>query len=536
MLSIVKIISKTKTQIILSEIESNKIALDCSEIIRFSNSFDIAIEFTSDIIAFRNHDYTWVSPNYNVATEYSPKIIKLNNGFYVQANICAGIWEVNSKYPKILYWRFNANFSKPLTVYSGEKNSKIITEANSSLDLKELPALLFSNTCAVEFSRSAIPFSSAACFTDHCDFDTLENLKVQRDFFKKQNIKVTKGFFLNHFSKRQDNASWQNNQDEILKWHEDGHELCYHSLSQSIKSNEDSFADFKNFVPPFNKSLVWIDHGYQPYNFSLFQNSKIDSKIYATILKEKNIKLLWNYIDSGTATNGVINQLNPNHFTLQSFLKGNKSLGNIKRFQALVKTIVFHFLSDDKTITLYKATAQMFKKILYQSSLRTIPLFLITFAKLLGLILPVFFSWKTNKKKPFRLAKYSPLLFKHTIDQKQFAIFQTVEMIDFTSSLAKENIDLLIEESGIFIAHTYFSDSIVYHNGKLLTESNTVDINVSKNFDYLARKIIEKQIWNPTLSQLYHYFEDLNSLVFDVDKNGCIFVKNKESIAVREVQ
>jgi hypothetical protein len=178
----------------------------------------------------------------------------------------------------------------------------------------------------------------------------------------------------------------------------------------------------------------------------------------------------------------------------------------------------------------------MFKKILYQSSLRTIPLFLITFAKLLGLILPVFFSWKTNKKKPFRLAKYSPLLFKHTIDQKQFAIFQTVEMIDFTSSLAKENIDLLIEESGIFIAHTYFSDSIVYHNGKLLTESNTVDINVSKNFDYLARKIIEKQIWNPTLSQLYHYFEDLNSLVFDVDKNGCIFVKNKESIAVREVQ
>jgi len=56
-------------------------------------------------------------------------------------------------------------------------------------------ALLFPLDEGIEISRSKIPFSAIACFTDHCDFDTLRNLKQQRQFFKTYNIRITKGFF-----------------------------------------------------------------------------------------------------------------------------------------------------------------------------------------------------------------------------------------------------------------------------------------------------------------------------------------------------
>ena len=94
---------------------------------------------------------------------------------------------------------------------------------------------------------------------------------------KVSGISITKGFFLNHFSKRSDNASWQNESDEFKKWVADGHELAYHSLSQSIKSKEESVTDFVNFKSVAN-TVTWIDHGYQPYNFSLIENTKIVSQ------------------------------------------------------------------------------------------------------------------------------------------------------------------------------------------------------------------------------------------------------------------
>jgi hypothetical protein len=56
----------------------------------------------------------------------------------------------------------------------------------------------------------------------------------------------------------------------LTKWKEDGHELCYVTVAID-KIRKDSFDDF------FNRRLqmeTWIDHGYQPYNLSLFQNRR----------------------------------------------------------------------------------------------------------------------------------------------------------------------------------------------------------------------------------------------------------------------
>lgn len=514
---------------------NNKIVL-LQSAISIPSCFTIEITFDHDIKLIRDHDYQWVDINQNrLVNEFAPKILRLSNGFYVQANLNLGIWEVNSRNPKQLLWHFNPQFSKPITQYTGANNAKVVIQASSNVTFEELPALLFTKSGGLELSRSTIPFSAVACFTDHCDFDTATNLTVQRTFFKERNIRTTKGFFLNHFSKRDANASFERQSFELDLWKQDGHELCYHSLSQSIKSDDESRADFTNFVPPFSDIPVWIDHGYQPYNFSLFQNSTWKSNDYEQLLQSKGISILWNYIDSGTATRGVINQLNPTHFTLDAFLKGTRHLGVLKRFQALLKTIVFHFLNDDDTISKYKSTALLFKKIVYQKQFKSALQFCKNLSILFFTIAKVFVSWKKNKSFPFKLARYTPLFFKHTIENEEFVVFQTVEVIDFEKALCKENLDLLIKECGIFIAHTYFSDSIPYHTGTMMNEKNQIRPEVIPVFDYLSDAIQSQKIWNPTLSELQHHLQNYQQMVFDVSEDGLIYIKNTNPIAHRNV-
>ncbi|QIH39536.1 hypothetical protein G7A72_12235 [Flavobacterium sp. Sr18] len=527
-----------KKEIVFDENQKHKMSIDIGNLnLSNFNAFDIEIVFTIPISKFRNHDYTWITcPVDCVANQYSPKIIQLSNGFFVQANITNGIWEVNKNNARVLLWRFNPEMSSPMALYLGSKYEKVIVQTEQNFNFKEHPALLFISNEAIEISRSKIPFSAIAVFTDHCDFDTALNIALQRTFFKENAIKISKGFFLNHFSKRPDNASFQNDAEELTKWKEDGHELCYHSLSQSIKSEKDSFDDFYCFVPPFTDVETWIDHGYQPYNLSLFQNRKVANKVYEDALQQKNIRTLWNYIDSGTATSGVINQLNVQHFTLSRFLIGNKDLYLIKRMQLMIKNIIFHYYNDDALLLQYKSTATHFKKLFFQKKAGSLLPLLKNAFKLSAAILYVFIFWKRSKIKPYKLAKYQPILFKHRIFEKEFYIFQTLEMVDFKKALSKKNIDDLIEEKGMFIAHTYFSVPMSYHKGRMFATPNTIDTVVAGNFNYLGAKIVNNEIWNPTLSELVEYWSNFDTVVLDIDLNGVVFVKNKTDLNYRKVK
>lgn len=512
-----------KTVIDLSEIN----LLDC-------NSFDIKIVFSEAIVQFRSHDYIWKKLKTSfIANEFSPKIIKLQNDQIVQANITSGIWEINQNNPTVLLWRFNPELSSPITNYVGNDNRRNLSQAKQKFNFVESPKLLFPKNEAIELSRSKCPFVAIACFTDHCDFDTPENLAIQREFFKEHQIKITKGFFLNHFSKREENASFQNQNEELLKWHNDGHELCYHSLSQSIKSNAESFEDFRQFIPPLDNIKVWIDHGYQPYNFSLFKNNNIAEEDFSIILKQKKIKILWNYIDSGTATNGVINQFNTEQFTLSGFLNGNKDLSLIKKTQLIIKNIIFHYYKDEDLILRYKNVATYFKKVFFKRDVKLFFPLIKDFFKLYISIFPVFLCWKTNKNTPYKLAKYSPILFKHNISDSEFYIFQTLEMLDFKKSLSQENINALINEKGVFIAHTYFSVPMKYHKGKLFSTPKKIDKNVAERFKFLSNKIKSNEIWNPTLTELIEYWQGFEKVVIDVDDNGFVFLKNDSDLIFR---
>lgn len=517
--------------------QTYKVVLDLSQVTLLDcNSFDIKIVFLEAVVQFRNHDYTWKKLKTNfIANEFSPKIIKLQNNQIVQANITTGIWEIDLNNPTVLFWRFNPESASPITNYVGNKNKKIILQARQKFEFIEKPSLLFPLNEAIELSRSKNPFTAIACFTDHCDFDTVENLVLQRKFFKEHQIKITKGFFLNHFSKRENNASFQNQKEELLKWHNEGHELCYHSLSQSIKSDTESFKDFKQFNSPLHDIKVWIDHGFQPYNFSLLKKNNIKEEEFSTILKNKKINVLWNYIDSGTATEGVINQFNTEHFTLSSFLKGNNDSGLIKKIQLMIKNIIFHYCNNEDVILLYTQTALNFKKVFYQKKLSLIFLLFKNFFKLSISIFSVFLFWNSNKIKPYKLAKYSPVLFKHNIAENEFYIFQTIEMLNFKKSLSEKNIDLLINEKGVFVAHTYFSVPMEYHSGKLFLSPTKIDEKVAERFRFLSEKIKNNEVWNPTLSELIEYWQGFEKIVFDIDIEGNLFEKSNSGLLMRKV-
>jgi len=95
---------------------------------------------------------------------------------------------------------------------------------------------------------------------------------------------------------------------------------------------------------------------------------------------------------------------------------------------------------------------------------------------------------------------------------------------------------LFIKESGLFIAHTYFSAPLNYHRGKLFETENKIDREVEKRFKYLSEKIKSDDIWNPTLQELVTQLQKLKEVIFDCDENGEVFiVKKDDAIISRQV-
>lgn len=531
--SITLIKENSNNNLSFAYINKHQIEIDSANL--GSTSMTIQVVFTDAIELFRNHDYTWKPIKGKLISNwYAPKIIRLQNNQMVQANQHNGIWEIDSKNPRILLWHFNLKGSKPIVQYDF-KNTKQVSKATSLVIFHKPLMLLFPNRTGIEISRSKIPFAAITCFTDHCDFDTLSNLKLQRLFFKRHNLKITKGFFLNNFSKRPLTACAELHSDELKAWLEDGHELAYHSLSQSLRPNNSKFDDFKIFKPPFSNITTYIDHGYQPYNFSTYKNYQDIENDYGSHLKKRHIVNFWNYIDSGTAAKGVINQLNPNHFTLNSYYQGIRNFKFKDRVHMLIKNIIFHYYSDDLGLVTYRSFVRYFKTLKRKKSYKDHQKMICNTFKILRLLFPVFLFWKSKKNEVYPLARFTPVKFDHDINHATFSAFQTLELIDFRNGLCKANIDLLIKEKGLFIAHTYFSAPLSHHTGKLFGSNDKIDKQVKRNFAYLSQMIKNQHIWNPTLDEFLMYLKKLRLVSFTCNEFGEIVIEDFNRLKFREV-
>jgi len=487
----------------------------------FSEACFLEFVFDAPITAFQNHAYRWeVLPSKHpvFCGLMVPKVIRLAHGQLIQATIQGGHWELHARYPNRLRWWFYPEKAQVLTRYTGAHQERQLESVAGVGPLPALPGLLFC-TQYVSWSRAPIPFAATACFTDHCDFDTPENLETQRQFLQECGIRVTKGMFVHHFSKREDNASWEREAALLQAWANDGHELAYHSLTQSIRDQEAAFQEFETTIPPVSMP-TWIDHGYQPYNLSLYAHQGKSDAWMGQQLSHKNITNLWNYVDCGTATKGVLNQLNPQHFTLKAYHKGNRTLGGVTRLSLLLKAILFHYYAQESLIRQYKSLASQFKAVVFRRQWRQFPEFVKKMIHVTGPLSKVLFRWGSRGSESFPLARYQTLFFEYTIATHPVSIFQTVEMVDFERALCPTNIDDLIADSGVFIAHTYFSVPLAYHTGRLLLNDQTVQPKVRSNFEYLGEKIRGQVVWNPTLDEWMAYVKGFTKTVLTCDASG----------------
>ncbi|MFM2229291.1 MAG: hypothetical protein RL607_549 [Bacteroidota bacterium] len=496
--------------------------------------FVLVLTFQAPIQRVRNHDYRWIKvENTAVIPEFANKILQLEDGTYVQSSTTQGIWVLHAKRPHELQWYFHPEEAEALTVYSGALNYKTRVGANSPA-MTQLPDVLFSKTSALELSRTPIPFVGTVCFTDHCDYDTEENLKTQRTFLKEVGVKVTKGFFLHHFSKRESNASWQNQSEELLEWTKDGHELAYHSLSQSIKNDSESQEAYLNFKAPLPNIPVWIDHGFQPYNWSVYQNTGYTEAAWQVPMEQQAIRVFWNYMDTGRAASGIVNMLNNQQFTLASYRHSIQNQSFKKRLENVVKAIVFY--ADNNAVRIRKyidalSALRLLKKTKH-------PKYFISFCRnafpVIWKVL-LFLLQKQKQRKSFPLANFAPVFFQHQLGNQVYTVFQSVELVDFVTGLSQENIDLLIQESGILVAHTYFSVDMPHHHGRLLEHESKIATVPGRNFQYLGQQIRDQKLWNPTLSELVNAWKKFSTVRLDIDELGVTFVSNGFDLPVRSI-
>lgn len=487
-----------------------------------NTSFEII--FSKKIIAYRSFDYQWKKVTKNsiqILNEHSPKIIVFDDYTYMLSSKNIGAWEIINE--NRLLWVLKSPELHPIFHYEKDsKRSFITTFLPEPYSLK----LLFSKKPVPEFSRSLIPFKSIVCFTDHCDFDNNNNLNTQFNFFNKHDIKISKGFFLNHYSKRKHTTSYENDKQILLQFNNQGHELFYHSLSQSVKDESEAIKEFINFTPPEEFPVnTYIDHGYQPYNHTLKKSSTLSVDKWSKLMTEKKIKNFWTYFDTGTSETGIINQLNPNHFTPKRLLRYHY-LNPIFVF----RTLLF-FSGDENLLVTYKKSSRMIKRIIRKKSFKKTTGLITNVMKCLGYVISTL-AKKDSRNKSFKYAKYSPFIFQHSFNDTIFNYFQTTEVTNFENTFSKKNIDLLVQESGAIIAHCYFSSPLEYQKGKLF-EGHQISKRNDENFLYLNSKIKKNEIWNPTISELINYTQKTAEIEFYMSEDT-IKVNNK--IPIRYIE
>ncbi|MBI9061374.1 MAG: hypothetical protein JEZ14_05265 [Marinilabiliaceae bacterium] len=489
------------------------------------------IEFEYSIVKWRNFDYKWVDTSRRrIANYYSPKCLVLDNGFKVVGGSTIGVWEFNSKFPTKLKWIIHDAFLTPLVKY--DRNNQVIWFA-SLFDLPQFLSLklLYTQKSFPEFSRSPVPFSAILTFTDHCDFDTDVTLEKQRELFRKYNIPVTKGFFLYHYSKRKNNVSWERQKDLLTKWLTDGHELCHHSLTQSIRSSKDKALDeLKMIIHEGLNCVTWIDHGYQPYNFTKLNGDVAEKDKWAGILKQAGIKNLWNYLDTGTSGRGLINQLDYEAFQFKNYLRNALHLKGKRGLQFFIRSYYLYFASASSK-KVYFDFVKTVKRKEFRNGLRSFAVFfrvsILFLLSLLNLL-----NWRSKRNRVTQWGKYAPVFFKANVQGKRFNVFQTLEVHDFNQTFSPQNIKHFIEGHGVCLAHTYFSVLDKHLDGRIFKNCDGEFMpGIIKVFERLHQQVMDEKLWIGQLKDVADYFDQFEQIYFDIDDDGNInhHVKNADS-------
>jgi hypothetical protein len=464
----------------------------------FCSSLELVFTLSSRPTHFRTYRYTWERSNrIHIASPLCPKILRFADGTYLMANTCLGSWVYDPSNPRELRWVLLGREVQPFFIFT-QDGTRSWLESGGKIPAGKVFRLLKTGQ-PVEPSFSRIPFSPVVVFTDHCDFDSDRLLVRQRELFDKHGIRVTKGVFLKkHSHKGEWNSAYEGNESEYSRWVSDGHELCYHALSQSRLPNPELqdrlYRDFSAPVPGDDQFRTWIDHGYQRYNLS---KSKGMEELMERLshLSVKGVRNVWNYYDVAEAVDSLnmldYRQMSP----LRILASGGRTLSDRLR-------ILIFFNSGESGLLRYRSLAGRLKQ---GGRVR----FIRNAFEMARLLIESFRGHGSD----IRL-RNAQSLFPST--REGVTAFQSIIVKDFVKAFGKPY-RRLKEEFGLAIVHTYFSFLEGHHGSTLfLNPEGEVSIEVERVLESLGRDIKEGRVWNPTLDEFAEYHRIL--LRFDFER------------------
>jgi hypothetical protein len=461
----------------------------------YHQNISFIIQLQLKPLFFRSFKYTWESTEeLQISGPLSPKILKFADGSCLMANRYIGTWVYDPKKPLELEWVIVGKDVQPFFRYDNQYGRDWL-EVGAKIN-EDIELCIFETIEPFEVSFSRLPFKPVLIFTDHCDFDSDVLLEKQREFFKEMNLKVTKGFFLKkHSYKGGWNSAFEGNETEFQKWQADGHELCYHSLSQSKLPNNGNNELISTFQHPTPEKVVtWIDHGYQSYNVS----KSIDIHNRLERLKHlngKGIIIFWNYYDVGEAIDNL-NQLDYRQLNISRVFNSGIKLKDKLR-------ILYFFNSNEEQVVFYRKLAGFVKIKDLQGIIKSSVKFVFGLMKL---------TKPLNKRQQIIRAQS---VFNSEI--YELSAFQTIVVKDWVHAF-NQPYNRLKEESGLAIVHSYFSFLGKHHGNTLFqNEKGEISEEVRASFNQLKKDLRNGEIWNPTLKEFNEYVQpimsyDLNQL------------------------
>lgn len=479
----------------------------------------LQIKLDARVLRWRNFDYKWVNAEQvRMAGSWSPKILELEGDWRMVAGETHGTWRYDPRQAQELTWILADPLQQPRLHY--DANDHPLLSTCSPARNEWVCTFLFTRSAVPEFSRSRIPFSAILNISDHCDFDSPVLLERQRRFLRRLGLNITKGVFLFHHSKRPWNVSMERQADLLRDWAKDGHELCYHSLSQSTRASRSEWEDdFDRFVTESGSWTTWIDHGFQPYNLSRIPAAAPELIDWARGMRRAGVRLLWNYLDAGQSGPGRINQLNPKHFSLSAYRKTLMQQFSQSGVFELLRSYNLFFCGV-RAQKRYQQLAAWLRKKAWRQSWRIWPRLLAGSFRLLAQLLRVVFFGSGRLRLP-EWQKMTPILFEVGLGGQRFWLFQTVEVHDFAATFSQDNLNVLMGEAGVCLAHTYLADTDRRKSGRLFADNKGhVMPGAKAALERLSLAVAEEKIWMPTLQELRQQAELLAGLRFVLDERG----------------
>lgn len=479
---------------------------------------------------FRSSAYQWISPEDVDATAnyHSPKLMKFANDFYLLGTTTLGAWKWNKKNNSLNWYLIHPDLN-PVFRYN-EDDYRVWKKQFEVIAGKKFSLGVFYGPGPVpEFARTPLGFAPTICFTDHCDYDTLDLLQAQRELFKKNHIRTTKGVFLHTYSHKGEYAALDQKPvlEEIKKWEKDGHEIAYHAFSRSFR--KESWKEYQEFETPSGLKTIqtYIDHGFHQYNFS--KQSFSSQKEWLQHMQIKGVRYFWNYVDGMEANSRSHNQLMPSHSSISAILQeksSTKRAGLDYDKSRNKKTWLAYGTNDtlDKRVKVLNASFAEFRK----GEKGVFP-----FAFSLFKTLSAAASLRLIEKNLFRpdksffFSRFSPAFFPVFFGQNEdLMAFQSFSLKDFRAVFCEKSLQDLEAESGVLVAHTYFAYLGSNHPGRIFKdEFGQIQEEVASSFERLGNRIKESRIWNPTLSELGDFHRKLMESNYTW-KNGQLNTEN----------